>query len=140
MAANFAYAYTRIQNRYALQTIQGSIEGRYWFNNNGNPLTGWNLGAYAASCSRFDIQWNKGWQGDGYWSIGLSGGYSWRVTDNFNIDLSAMAGIFWLPEVRFYDGPQDDHLMWTKTIYNAVRVLPAEVRLNFVWLIGGKKR
>lgn len=140
VAADFAYAYTHIKNLYALQTIQGSVEGRYWFDPNENLLTGWNIGVYGTYCSRFDIQWHNGIQGDGYSSVGLSGGYSWRLSDNFNLDLSIAGGAVWLPEFRRYDKPQDGHLMWTETRYNAFRILPTQIRANFVWLIKTKKR
>ena len=140
VAADFAYAYTRIDNRYALQTIQGTLEGRYWFNRKGNVLTGWNVGVYGTYCSRFDLQWDNGYQGNGYWSAGLSFGYSWRLSDNFNLDLSAMGGAVWISELRYYDKPQDGHLIWTETRYNATRFLPTLVRANFVWLIGAKKK
>ena len=140
VAADFVHAYTRFDNRYALQTIQGSVEGRYWFKHKSNVLTGWNAGVYGTYCSRFDIQWGNGYQGDGYWSAGISVGYAWRLSDNFNLDLSATCGMVWLPEIRYYDKPQDGHLIWTETRYNATRFLPTMVRANFVWLIGAKKK
>lgn len=140
IAGDFVYAYTRINNRFTLQTIQFSLEGRYWFNNKGNLLTGWNAGVYGTYCSRFDIQWGGGYQGDGYWSTGLSGGYSWRLTNRLNLDVSLMAGVVYMPEVRHYDKPQDGHLIWKETRYDAVRFLPTQVRANLVWFIGVKKK
>jgi hypothetical protein len=140
VVGDFAWAHTRIANRYALQTMQGTVEGRWWFEPKGNILTGWNVGLYGTYSSRFDIQWGRGYQGDGYWSAGVSGGYSWRLTDNLNLDVSAMLGVVWLPEVRYYDPPQDGHLMWTETRYHATRFLPTMLRANLVWLIGAKKK
>jgi hypothetical protein len=140
VGGDFAWAYTRIANLYALQTLQGTIEGRYWFRPVNNILTGWNVGVYTTYCSRFDIQWGGGYQGDGYWSAGVSGGYSWRLTDKLNLDVSALVGAVWTPEVRYYDRPQDGHLMWTETRYNATRLLPTMLRANLVWLIGTKNR
>jgi hypothetical protein len=140
VAGDFAFAHTRINNLYALQILQGTIEGRYWFKPGENILTGWNIGVYATYNSRFDIQWGRGYQGDGYWSAGLSGGYAWRLTDCLNLDVSALVGAVWLPEVRSYNRPQEGHLMWTETRYNATRVLPTMVRVNLVWLIGSKKK
>jgi hypothetical protein len=140
VAGDFAWAHTTIANRYALQTLQGSVEGRYWFEPKRNILTGWNAGLYATYSSRYDIQWGGGYQGDGYWSVGVVGGYSWRLTDNLNLDLSAMAGVLWLPEMRRYGPPQDGHLMWIETRYNATRFLPTMLRANLMWLIGAKKK
>lgn len=140
VGGDFAWAYTRVANLYALQTLQATIEGRWWFKPTSNILTGWNVGIYGTYCKRFDIQWGRGYQGDGFVSVGVSGGYSWRLTDRLNLDVSALVGAVWLPEVRYYDRPQDGHLMWRETHYNATRFLPTMLRANLVWLIGGKKK
>jgi hypothetical protein len=140
VAGDFAFAYTRIKNLYTLQTLQGTLEGRYWFKAKSNVLTGWNIGIYGTYSNRFDIQWGGGYQGDGYWSAGLSGGYAWRLSDRLNLDVSALVGAVWLPEVRSYSRPQDGHLMWRQTHYNATRFLPTMLRANLVWLIGTKKK
>lgn len=134
VAADFSYIYTRLFNTYALQSLQFSLEGRYWFRQTSNELTGWNAGLYTTYCSRFDIQWSNGYQGDGYWSAGLSGGYAWRISDSFNIGVAVMGGVVYLPEFRHYTKPQDGHLMWKETRYNAVRFLPTMIRLDLVWL------
>ncbi len=139
VGGDFAYAYTRIKNTYALQTIRGTVEGNYWFNPRRNPLTGWNAGIYATYCSRFDVQWGRGVQGDGYWSAGVSAGYAWRLSDNFNLGISAMGGYFHSPEMREYGRPRDGHLMWEKTRYNVGRIALTQVRVDFVWLINKKR-
>jgi len=140
VAGDFAYAYTRINNLYALQTIQGTLEGRYWLNRCENYLTGWNIGVYATYCSRFDIQWKSGYQGDGYWSVGISGGYAVQISDRFNLDFSLLGGYFYSPEVRSYDKPRDGHLMWRETTYNMNRILLTQVRVNLVWLLKTHKK
>ena len=140
VAADFAYAYTRVNNLYALQTIRYTLEGRYWFKPRGNALTGWNVGVYGTYCSRFDLQWGRGWQGDGYRSAGLSAGYSARLSRSFNLDLSVLAGYVYCPEVRHYSRPQDGRLMWDKTVYHAQGFFPTQVRVNLVWLIRKQER
>lgn len=139
VGADFAYAHTRINNRFSLQTIQGSLEGRYWFRRGKNYLTGWNLGVYSTYCSRFDIQWNGGYQGDGFWSAGLSGGYSLSLSDRFNLDFSVAGGFFYASEVRHYGRPKDGHLIWKETRYNVSRLLLTQVRVNLIWLLGKNK-
>lgn len=135
VGGDFSYIYTRFNNTYALQSIQGTLEGRYWFKNTSNEFTGWNAGLYTTYCSRFDIQWRGGYQGDGYWSAGFSGGYSWPLSDTFNLGVSAMAGILYISEYRQYSKPQEGHLMWKETHYNAIRFLPTMIRLDLVWLL-----
>lgn len=140
VAGDFAYAYTRINNLYALQTIQGDVEGRYWFKRGKNLMTGWNVGIYGMYCSRFDIQWKGGYQGDGFWSAGLSGGYSVPLSKNFNLDFSVTGGFIHSPEVRHYSRPQDGHLIWKETRYNVSRVFLTQVRVNLVWLVKTNKK
>lgn len=138
VAGDFAYAYTRIKNTYALQTLRGTVEASYWFNPRRNKLTGWHLGVYGTYNSRFDVQWGRGFQGDGYWSAGLSGGYSVALSDNFNLGFSVMGGYFHSPEIREYTRPRDGHLMWKETRYDVGRIALTQVRVNLVWLINKK--
>lgn len=135
IAADFAYAHTRINNRYALQTTQGSLEGRYWFAPRGERLTGWSLGVYGTYGGRFDIQWGGGRQGDRYWSLGAVGGYAIPVWDYFHLDFAIAAGYLFSPEVRRYDRPRDGHLVWNRTMYNISRIAITQVRVNLVWPI-----
>lgn len=137
-AADFVHAYMRINNRFALQTIQASAEARYWFKQGSNALTGWNLGIYGTYCSRFDVQFGRGFQGDGYWSCGLSGGYAIPLSKRLNLDFSAAGGFFHSPEIREYSKPQNGHLIWEKTRYNVNRIALTQVRVNLVWLINRK--
>ncbi len=138
VAGDFAYGYARIKKCYALQTIQGSVEGRYWFKQRKNVLTGWNLGVYGTYCSRFDVRWGGGWQGDGYWSAGLTGGYSMPLSNSFNLDFSIAGGFFHSPEIRKYGKARNDHLKWEKTMYDVNRIALTQVRVDLVWLINKK--
>lgn len=140
VAADFAYAYTRIRNLYVLQTIRGTLEGRYWFKQGKNLLTGWNLGVYGSYCSRFDIQWGYGYQGDGFLSCGLTGGYAVPIGKRLNLDFSVAGGFFHSPEIREYSRPQDGHLIWEKTRYNVNRIALTQVRINLVWLFNTKSK
>lgn len=139
-AADFIYAYTRINNRFALQTIQGSLEGRYWFRQRDNkPLIGWNLGVYGVYGGRYDIQWQGGWQGDSFWSAGITGGYSLPIHKCLNLDFSLGIGYLFTPEARHYTRPRDGYLVWEQTRYNMGRFSLTKARVDLVWLIGTRK-
>ncbi len=138
-AADFTFAYWSIDNLYALQTLQGGVEGRYWFRPGLKPLTGWNAGLYGMYSSRYDVQWKTGYQGDGYWSAGVLAGYSIPLRGRFNLDLSIGGGIWYTPEVRKYSQPESGHLIWEETRYNVTRFALTRARVNLVWLIGHKK-
>ncbi len=135
IAGDFAYAHTRIKNTYALQIVQGTFELSYWFNPRRNKLTGWHIGLYGTTNSRYDVQWGKGYHGDEFWSAGLSAGYSFALSDNFNLGFSVMGGYFHSPEVRAYNRPREGHLMWKETRYDVGRIALTQVRVNLVWLI-----
>lgn len=139
ISADYAYAYMQIRNTYAVQTNQASLEGRFWVRPGKNILTGWNIGIYGTYCGRYDIQWKRGYQGDGFWSAGLSVGYAIPLSRNFNIDFSIAGGYFYTPEVREYY-KENDKLIWTKTRYNYSTISLLKVRVNLVWLIDAKKK
>ena len=140
VAADAAYAYWQINNLYALQTIQGGIETKYWFNTLCGPLIGWNAGVYGMYCTRYDVQWKDGYQGDGFWSAGLSAGYSALISKRLNLEFAVAGGYFYTPEVRHYNRPEKGHLLWEETRTDVVRFSLTKVKINIVWLIAKKKR
>lgn len=153
--ADFAYSYWRTRkNLYALQTLEGGIEGRYWFGVSekkkkknpewAKPLRGWNVGLYGMYCSRYDIQWKDGYQGDGYWSAGLSVGYATPVARNLTLEFSLAGGYFYTPEYRHYHRPEYDangkyHLMWQQTGTLGIFTL-TKARISLVWVIPDTKK
>lgn len=152
---DFAYGYWRSANNlYALQTIEWGLEGRYWFNVSENrktkntewlkPLRGWNIGVYGVYCMRYDVQWIDGYQGDGFWSVGLTAGYATPIARNLSIEFSVGAGYFYTPEYRHYHRPEynaagDYHLMWQETgSLGAFSITKA--RISLVLLLGKKEK
>ena len=141
VAGDFTYAYWQTKSdRFALQIIQGNIEGRYWFGWKDNPLTGWNMGIYGSLGGRYDIQWKSGYQGDRFWTTGVVGGYSFPLSKTFNLDLSLAAGYLKTPEVRRYTQPQEGHLIWKETRYNTGLFTLTKARVSLVWLLGTRKQ
>jgi hypothetical protein len=139
-ALDLAYACWSFDNLYALQTMQGGVGVKYWFNPRGRALTGWNAGVYGVYGGRYDVQWLDGYQGDRFWSAGISGGYSARIAKKLNLEFALAAGYFRTPQVRHYHEPEKGHLLWQETRYNTGRFSLTKVQINLVWLIGGKKR
>lgn len=155
IVGDFTYAYWRSpKNLYALQTLEGGVEGRYWFGVNekkkqknpewAKPLRGWNVGLYGMYCSRYDIQWINGYQGDGFWSAGLSAGYATPIARNLTLEFSLAAGYFYTPEYRHYHRPEYDangkyHLMWQQTGNFGTFTL-TKIRVSLVWLLRSTKK
>ena len=135
VGGDFAYAYWHIGNRYALQTIQGSVECAYWFS---PSLKGWFAGAYGTLCSRYDVQVHDGYQGDGFWSAGVSGGYRLEVAPQLTLTFSLAAGYFFTPQVRHYT-LSDGYLIWRETRYNVGRISLTQVGVTLGYLIRYRK-
>lgn len=152
---DFAYSYWRGgKNRYALQTLEYGVEGRYWFGisdsrkakspNWTKPLKGWNAGVYGRYWQRYDAQWIDGVQGDGTWSAGATAGYAFPIGKQLSFE--AGIGIGWLStsEFRHYHQPEYDkdgnyHLMWQKTgRWSGLSI--TKVRFSLVWLIESRKK
>ncbi len=121
----------------ALQTIQGGVDVKYWFDQlPERHLTGWNAGLYAVWGGPWDVQWNRGWQGNSFFSTGVVGGYSRPVSRRMNIELSVAAGLFHTPEARQYDRSRGGGiLMWHQTRRNVSRFSITKAQINLVWLI-----
>ena len=136
--ADAAYAYWQIKNLYALQTMQGGVELKYRF----IPwsMAGWSMGIYGTYCNRYDIQWKDGYQGDGFWSAGVSASYAIPLSTRLNLEFSVAGGYFYTPEVRHYHRPEEGHLMWEETRYNVGRVSLTKIQLNLAWLIGLRRK
>lgn len=148
--ADFAYSYWRSpKNLYALQTLQGGVEARYWFGVSdkkkqknpewAKPLRGWNVGAYGMYCSRYDMQWIAGYQGDGFWSAGATAGYATPIARNLTLEFSVAAGYLHTPEYRHYHRPEYDsagkyHLMWQETGRYSTFTL-TRLQISLVWMI-----
>ena len=137
IAADAAYAYWRINNLYALQTLQAGIEAKYWFNQS-RALTGWNAGIYGMYSKRYDVQWKNGYQGDGFWSAGIGAGYAIPISKRLNMEFGLAAGYFYTPEVRHYTKPENGRLIWEETRYNVGRISLTKIKANLTWLIGNK--
>ena len=140
VTADAAYAYWQIDNLYALQTIQGGIGAKYWFNPRKRSLTGWNAGFYGLYSSRYDVQWKDGYQGDGFWSAGVSAGYALPVSRRLNLEFALAAGYFYTPQVRHYHRPESGHLLWDETRQHVGRFSLTKVQVNLVWLLGKRAK
>lgn len=136
LEADFAYSHWTINNTYSFQTVQGGVAAKYWFGFRKNkPLTGWNAGVYAVYCGLYDVQWKDGWQGDGFWSAGVSGAYSASISKRLNMEFLLAAGYFRTSEARHYHHPENGHLMWRQTKRNVGRFSLTKAQVNLVWLL-----
>lgn len=154
LMANFAYSYWRSsKNLYALQTLEYGLEGRYWFGVNesrkmrnqnwAQPLKGFYVGIYGHYWQRYDVQMFDGYQGDGSWSTGLTGGYVVPLNRSLSIDFGLGAGWFSTSQYRHYHQPEYDHngaghLMWQQTgTWSGLSL--TKVQASLVWMIRTSK-
>ncbi len=139
VAGEFAYSHWSSKNTYHLQTTQGGLAGKYWFNYTNKKLIGWNVGAYATMGGKYDVQWKQGYQGDKFYSGGIQGGYALELSRRFHLEFVAAAGYFYTPEVRHYHYGDREHLVWKETRYNVGRLAPTKLQVNLVWVLNGNK-
>lgn len=103
-------------NGSALELLQGTIEGRYWFGDrSGKPkLTGWFGGLYISD-GLYDMQWkNNGYQGELAKSFGFTTGYAHTINKKETLRLEYSVGIgYFDTDYRYYEGRQNnEYLVW----------------------------
>lgn len=92
-------------NKYCFQLWEMGVEGRYWFRNNkyhSQRLKGHFTGVYTMS-GIYDFQWdtNLCTQGE-FWSVGVTYGYSRRISKLFNLEFSISCGYLSSAYRRYY--------------------------------------
>ena len=92
-------------NKYCFQLWEMGVEGRYWFRNNkyhSQRLKGHFTGVYTMS-GIYDFQWdtNLCTQGE-FWSVGVTYGYSRRISKLFNLEFSVSFGYLSSAYRRYY--------------------------------------
>lgn len=81
------------KKQYALEVLNGNIEGRYWWGNRAgrDQLTGWFTGIYAGG-GYYDVEWKtKGYQGE-FISAGITGGFAHKIGGNWRMEYSLGMG------------------------------------------------
>ncbi|MBQ8008791.1 MAG: DUF3575 domain-containing protein, partial [Bacteroidaceae bacterium] len=123
-------------NSRAYEVLNIGLEGRYWFTHSkkhtDRPITGLFGGVYAAG-GKYDLEWkSKGNQGE-YTSLGLTFGYTWRISKWFNMEASVSGG--WLSgPFRHYEGRfNDTHLIWQHNDHFSY-FGPTKLKLSLVYL------
>ncbi len=138
ITATGAFTRLTIKQTYAIQTLQGGLDFKYWFGaGGGRTLTGWNAGVYMVAGAPWDVQWKTGWQGDSFLSAGLEGGYSLCIGKKWNLEFLLAAGWFHTPEARQYR-KEGGHMMWQQSRQNVHRFSLTKAQVNLVWHFGRK--
>ena len=81
------------KKQYALEILNGNIEGRYWWGERSrrDQLTGWFTGVYAGG-GYYDVEWKtKGYQGE-FFSAGITGGFAHKIGRNLRMEYSLGIG------------------------------------------------
>ena len=92
-------------NKYCFHLWEMGVEGRYWFSNNkyhSQKLKGHFAGVYGMS-GKYDFQYDRDLctQGE-FWSVGLTYGYSRRISKLFHMEFSASFGFLSSAYRRYY--------------------------------------
>ncbi len=130
-------------NSKALEILSGSVEGRYWFSKKADApvMTGWFGGAYVSG-GLYDLRYKgKGYQGEVYYSGGLSAGYAHKINKTGSLRMEYSLGLGFLKtDYRYYEGKENNQiLVWQKD----GRFLwggPTKAKISLVWMIHGNKK
>lgn len=140
--AEYMYAPWCKENTWAWYLQQGSIEARYWFGDRDKKekLEGWFVGLFASSgIYDFQLDDNKGIQGDYCFAGGISGGYSFKLNNHFNLELSAGVG-YLLGDHWDYEVENNEKLVQYEPTEDLSTIFPAKAKVSLVWKILGKKK
>ena len=149
--ADIAYAYWRTSNSlYALQTLEYGTEFKFWpgigkkTSTHNIPLHGWNIGIYGRYWQRYDVQWKDGFQGNGVWSTGVTGGYAFPISNQLALECSIGGGWLYVSKYRHYHRPEygpngRTYLMWKETgKWNGLSI--TKISLSLIWHIQRSKK
>lgn len=118
--------------------LSGTLEGRYWFGKNRSRMLGGAFAGLYAGGGYYDFQKGlDGIQGEFYIMAGLSGGYSFRIAENFNLELSLGVG-YLQTQYRRYAMKEDYSILAWQYDGKFSWLGPTKAEITLVWLLGRK--
>lgn len=124
----------------ALQTLNGTLETRYWFRNRteNNKLTGFFLGAYGGT-GYYDIEWlKKGYQGE-FFHTGLSGGFAHSISKYGDLRMEYSLGLGYMGtkfrEYKAVYGLDDEWHLIRKRNGVTSYFGPTRAKVSIVWML-----
>lgn len=121
---------------YAMELLRTGLEARYWLGDRTNTpiLTGWFVGAYS-SADYYDFEWkNMGWQGETFLDFGVSGGYSFKIAENWRIETSLALGYF-RSNYTEYDHRTDLNLLVYQKDDTFSWIGPTKLKCSISWIL-----
>lgn len=126
-------------NKYCLQILAGSVEGRYWLGNRRNrkTLTGHFVGLYAGA-GKYDLQWKEeGYQGEFFIASGLSYGYVMPIAHRLNLEFSLGIGLIRTHYRHYHVIDNYQILLWQNNgDYSLLG--PTKAKISLVWILDRK--
>ncbi len=139
VAAEYAFPWWETGNKYCLQMLEAGIEARYWFRENryhSQKLQGHFVGLYGMS-AKYDFQWDRdvNYQGEG-WSVGLTYGYSMKLTRHLNMEFSISVGYLSTAYRHYFPAFDYSELWRDKEKQGRVSYFgPTKLKVALVWPI-----
>lgn len=135
--------------KLTLQMLSGGLELRYWFKRSQqldrkaqtwddyNPLCGWFAGVYGGG-GLYDLQFRgDGFQGESYFSAGISTGYAHPISKQLHLEYSVGFG-YLETEYRRYE-PIDGHKVWVHD-GRTTWIGPTKAKIALVWIPRWQKK
>ncbi len=131
--------------RNRIEMLNGNIEGRYWWGDRAEReiLTGWFTGAYVG-IGMYDFEYHaKGYQGEAFVSVGLSGGYVHRIERTKSLRMEYSLGVGYLStDYKHYHAEFCANEQWHAIEQHSGRYSwfgPTRAKVSLVWLINSRE-
>lgn len=130
------------KKQIALESLSGNLEGRYWFGNREkrDVMTGWFAGVYGGG-GYYDLEWKKkGYQGE-FYSVGLTGGFTHKISRNLRMEYSLGLGYIGTKYRKYqacYSCEDGDWNLQRISSGNNDWIGPTRLKISLVWMLNKK--
>jgi hypothetical protein len=128
---------------FCWQILSVGLEGRYWLGDRTQKplLTGWFVGAFAGGgYYDFQLEKDKGAQGEFYIMAGVSAGYAHRLWKDLRMEYSLGAGYFTMDYRRYTVHADDRELIKYGPEKRYSALMPLKAKVSLVWLLHYKTK
>lgn len=130
------------ENTRRWELLYGGVEGRFWFGDRSkrDQLTGWFGGVFAnAGICDFQFEDASGVQSDFYVAVGISAGYSLRLSNRWMMEFSVGGG-YLDNEYQKYWVEDNETLIEDGQTMRRQSIMPLKAKVSIGWLLFNNRK
>ncbi len=130
------------ENTRCWELLYGGVEGRFWFGDRSkrDQLTGWFGGVFAnAGICDFQFEDASGVQSDFYIAVGISAGYSLKLSDRWMMEFSVGGG-YLENEYQKYWVENNETLIEDGQTMRRQSIMPLKAKVSIGWLLFNNRK